>query len=229
MTCPHCKNELPEDSKFCQYCGASFVGDDGTKNEQPTEEKTKGEESKKKEPVKSKKPRVWIAILAVVSVLLAALNGFQYFYVQKNLEQRLTEARSDYSSLWSSYSKVESENKTLQEQADRGKSFLTKLKTAIGSGTYGSNSSHFNVDSYVVLVNKNGTKRISMTAFWNYRGTVSVKSSAPQVATATFDQDSWSNSTTMTIRGWDEPGVARIHFSNDMDKIEFYVLVIVLD
>lgn len=229
MTCPHCKNELPEDSKFCQYCGASFVGDDVTKSEQITEEKTKGEETKKKEPVKSKKPRVWIAVLIVVSVLLAALNGFQYFYVQKNLEQRLTEAKDDYSSLWSSYSKVESENKTLQEQADRGKSFLSKLMIAIAFGSYGSNSSHFNVDSYVVLVNKNGTQRISMTAYWNYRGTVTAKSSAPEIATATFDQDSWTNSTTLTIHGWDEPGVARIHFSNDMDKIEFDVLVIVLD
>ncbi len=229
MTCPHCKNELPEDSKFCQYCGASFVGDDVTKSEQITEEKTKGEETKKKEPVKSKKPRVWIAVLIVVSVLLAALNGFQYFYVQRNLEQSLSTEKAEASSLRSRYQTLQDENKTLQTQVDLYTRVFSQIKVDARGGSYGSTSSHFNVDRYVVCIKTNTSTKITMTANWNYGGTVTSISSAPQVATVTFDQESWSYSTTLTIHGGNKVGASKIHFSNSIDNIEFDVLVIVYD
>ena len=41
MTCPHCKNELPDDSRFCQYCGRT-VGIPM----QPTEESLKKEKKR---------------------------------------------------------------------------------------------------------------------------------------------------------------------------------------
>lgn len=229
MTCPHCKNELPEDSKFCQYCGASFVEEGGTKSEQITEEKTKGEEIKKKEPVKSKKPRVWIAVLIVVSVLLAALNGFQYFYIQRNLEQSLSTEKAETSSLRTRYQKLQEENKTLQTQADLYDGVFSQIKADARGGSFGSTSSHFNVDQYVVCIKKNTSTKITMTANWNYGGTVTTISSAPQVATVTFDQESWSYSTTLTIHGGNKVGASKIHFSNSIDNIEFDVLVIVYD
>ena len=229
MTCPHCKNELPEDSKFCQYCGASFVEENLAKNVPPTEEKPKDVKKEKKDGRYKKRSRAVIVILVIVSILLAALNGFQYFYIQRNLEQSLLTEKAEASSLRSRYQTLQDENKTLQTQVDLYTRVFSQIKVDARGGSYGSTSSHFNVDRYVVCIKTNTSTKITMTANWNYGGTVTSISSAPQVATVTFDQESWSYSTTLTIHGGNKVGASKIHFSNSIDNIEFDVLVIVYD
>lgn len=64
MICPFCKHELPSDSKFCQYCGASLPST-SVHEELPHK-------------VKSKKPKVWLIITVVVIIVLLTTGGFYF-------------------------------------------------------------------------------------------------------------------------------------------------------
>lgn len=64
MICPFCKHELPSDSKFCQYCGAS-LSSTSVHEELPHK-------------VKSTKPKVWLIITVVTLIILLATGGIYF-------------------------------------------------------------------------------------------------------------------------------------------------------
>ena len=64
MICPTCKRELPADSKFCQYCGASLSSLSSPKTSPPKKAK--------------KKPKTGLIILVIALVLVLGLVGAYY-------------------------------------------------------------------------------------------------------------------------------------------------------
>ena len=64
MICPSCKHELPSDSKFCQYCGASL----------PSSSTYVG----LPQQVKNKKPKVWVIITVIALIILVATGGIYF-------------------------------------------------------------------------------------------------------------------------------------------------------
>lgn len=87
MICPNCKNEIDDDSKFCRFCGAEFIGEETVLDIEPESsseniagrnvtihsEMTAGAEKKKKPP-KNKKT-VLIQLLVTLAVLLVILGA----------------------------------------------------------------------------------------------------------------------------------------------------------
>ena len=66
MICPKCKNVLPEDSRFCQYCGATLT---------PVE--LRADQPEKQEKPK-KKVKIWAIVLAAVLILALGFGGVYY-------------------------------------------------------------------------------------------------------------------------------------------------------
>ena len=76
------------------------------------------------------------------------------------------------------------------------------------------------------MVDKSETNRkFTLTANWTNGGTVSVDYSGLS-AFVSFDNDSWTTSTKMTIEPWRE-GVTAVTFSNNVDSKTFKVIIIV--
>ena len=103
MECPKCKHLLPEDSRFCQYCGFTIQqGEILPKIEQTGEEKIKPtlfmwkETNQKDKPTeRRKKPIISIALIVLAGVLLAT-NIVQFCYCFRKtgaLESTIDEQR----------------------------------------------------------------------------------------------------------------------------------------
>lgn len=72
IRCPKCQRELPEDSKFCNYCGKRFL----TSSEKSTKKKV-------------------IAVVAVALAVIIALSGFLVFDKINNKPENDTGKKSD--------------------------------------------------------------------------------------------------------------------------------------
>ena len=112
----------------------------------------------------------------------------------------------------------------LKVPAEEYESICKELKNSnIGYGAY-----NFNVDKSVIVLRKSDTsKKITLTAYWTYGGSVSVSYSNFN-ARLTFDNHNWTYSTTMTVSP-KYTGATVATFSNNVDSNTFKVLIIVTD
>lgn len=234
MICPSCSNEIPDGSKFCSFCGASFEYTPRVVSEpQSSNKKSAGF------------PAVVAIILVVLIVLSGALNVYQYVTLQKkNIE--IVDLNNDIldrdvinSILENNNSKQASEIDALKKAAETDKKTIQSQKTKVDildkiiqTAQYAklsSTSSHFYVDRYVVCMKRNSTQSIKLTANWSAGGTVYADESAPSIAYVTFDDNSWYNSVNMTIHSGSTLGISVVSFRNSIDAIAFDVMVIVYE
>lgn len=126
---------------------------------------------------------------------------------------------------------IQSQEKTISSQKSEITSLLPKannysvIYSALKSGNIGYAASNFNCSQSIILVKKGKTKKISLTANWSKGGEVTLSCSS-NAADIDFDQNSWTYSTKLSIKGL-SPGVSVATFSNDVDSNTFKIIVIV--
>ncbi len=125
------------------------------------------------------------------------------------------------SSLESKISSLEAKVSSLSTKVDN----YTALCSALKNGTIGYAASNFSCTPGIVLVKKGETKKVTLTANWTSGGTVSFTKSS-QAATVSFDTNSWTTSTTLSIKGSSE-GLCVVTFSNNVDSKTFKLIVVV--
>lgn len=83
MNCPNCKKDIPDDSKFCPYCGVEFVGGEEEKVEVTPENNEKTQTPSTEQPkqiseheLKKKSKTIQIIISVVVLVLVCGILVF---------------------------------------------------------------------------------------------------------------------------------------------------------
>ena len=87
---------------------------------------------------------------------------------------------------------------------------------------------NFKSDESVIVVRKNEKDRkFTLTANWPSYGYVDVSYSS-YAATVSFDKDSWSTSTKMTVNPH-SVGATVVTFSNTVNSDTFKILIIVTD
>ena len=87
-------------------------------------------------------------------------------------------------------------------------------------------ASNFRANQSVIVLSKSDkNKKFTLTANWTNGGTVTVKYSGYS-ATLSFDKNSWTTSTEMTVTPWSE-GITIATFSNSVNSKTFKILIIV--
>ena len=95
----------------------------------------------------------------------------------------------------------------------------------LGSNS-GYSSENFKVDRNIILVKKNQTEKLNLTAYWYPNGNVKMSYSPNGIASVSFDNASWETTTPITVKGLKE-GITKVTFENDQDSSRFNILVIV--
>ena len=199
--------------------------------------------------------KLLIAVLVIAVVLSVAGNIGQFFvhsHSASNFESQLEEANkmlvekdatiasykeeisSQAATITSNKNKISSQETTINQQKRQisdlkvKKEYFDEIVSEMRYGNAGYAASNFCASDSVIVVDKNDTScKFTLTANWSYGGTVSVDYSS-SAAWVSFDNNTWSKSTTMTVHPlWE--GITVVTFSNDVDSKTFKVLIIVTD
>ena len=174
----------------------------------------------------------WILVVLATSALVIALYQI-YGLRNQNAEQlaQINTLQEKISDLETTINKqnntINSQKKTianLKPKADNYDDICSSLKYGnIGFAAY-----NFKSDESVIVVRKNEKDRkFTLTANWPSYGYVDVSYSS-YAATVSFDKDSWSTSTKMTVNPH-SVGATVVTFSNTVNSDTFKILIIVTD
>jgi len=247
MECKKCRNTIPDDSKFCPFCGDDI--------EKQREAQTK--EEKKKD--KGKSPRWLVVSLAVLCVVLAGLAVCQSFEVRKEKDTitELTDAYNNQLYEIEKYKETISQKEALVRQSDanavdyrkKWEAAEKKAETAeaknratevniTNAGKYdqieafarkqsiGFSSNKFYTKSPVVLMKKGETKTIAVVDKLGGGHRIYFNSSG--VADVSWVDESWETETHLKIKA-KYTGVSTITITNDYNSEKYGILVIVTD
>lgn len=254
MKCPKCGCALPADSEFCQYCGINILEEERwVQAARTATAETHPITHTEASDIPHKKIKTlggFICILSAVLVVSVALNVIQYLQGQdtmetitlqtsriESLEQETATNKAEIEKLKNEVSAhkgtIIAQKSTISVQKDQISALTKKCDdfTAVcqelSTGNIGYAASNFKTSESVIVVKKNEKNRkFTLTANWSNGGTVNVKYSGSG-AYVSFDNDSWSTSTKMTIEPRSE-GATVVTFSNDVDSKTFKVLIIVV-
>ncbi len=205
---------------------------------------------------KNSRIRKGLSIVLIVAVFLSiAGNIGQYFFYShsiSDIEVRLEKANkiieekeialtsyieeisSKTATIASNKTKIASQETTINQQKKQisdlkvKKDYFDEIVSKMRYGNAGYAASNFCASDSVIIVDKNDTScKFTLTANWANGGTVSVDYSSG-AARVSFDNNSWSKSTSMTVHPYRE-GVTVVTFSNNVDSKTFKVLIIVTD
>ena len=270
MICPKCGMQLPDDSEFCQYCGtkatspveqvtppvvsAAPVQDTIVKSiptvtisENFEGSKNTEQDSADLNPTRKSASKKWIIVavsLAIVVLLSASLNVYQYISARTNVEKiselsgKVNELNSTVDTLNGTIADKESQIKNKNTEITNLKNKVSSMESAVENyetivnavkyDNLGYAASNFQSSESVIVVSQNEkSRKFTLTANWSNGGNVSVDyDSYFPSAYVDFDHNSWTTSTKMTI----EPrhsGVTVVTFSNDVNRQTFDVIIIV--
>jgi ribosomal protein L37E len=186
-----------------------------------------------------------LSIVAIALVcVLAGLNVFQYLAAQKN-QNIITEQTKQINDLTETNKKqsdqIASQEETITSQktqindiADKEVDYHDKaveFKDIIDyakDNAIGYSSENFHANTGIIVMNQNSEKKVGLTAYWENGGNVETDESNYSVAQVKFSEDSWDQSTTVTISSFNQSGVATISFTNIDTLKSFSIIVIVL-
>ncbi len=194
-------------------------------------------------------------VVAICIITLATLNVLQYKRHQEE-EKQLAELKESYSEIYKNYSDQETiiltQKETIEKQSsklsekdkeiaqkdqklktqknqisslEKKADYYTTISSALKYGNIGYAASNFNCSQSIVLVKKGETQKITLTANWNNGGSVTISRST-SAASIDFDQNSWTYSTTLSIKG-NSVGISVVTFSNNVNSQQFKIIVIV--
>lgn len=244
-------NELSpivENYIFCTKCGMQFRGDfcpicgqpaeiipdgyntvdDWTKQTAAPITDTQAEIKQVSIDGKKSKRKFPIVLLAVLLVLSIGFNTVQYTQNLKAQEtintqkQQVEDIKNQVASLNTSLAAKERTIDSLKVKAGYYNDICKELKY----GNLGYASSNFKSSESIIVVGKNERDRkFTLTANWSKGGNVSVSYSGKS-ATVSFDKNSWTTSTKMTVNPLKD-GLTVVTFSNDVNSKTFKLLIIV--
>ena len=181
------------------------------------------------EQTPKKNSNILAIALGVVCVIVLALFIMQLSKTSRLSAQiadesaTITELEESNTELKTQVSELEKNNKALSVKADKYDEIASFLK-----GGYAFNTSqYFNASETIIIMNKNEKNRkFTLTTNWGGSGKLSTESSDSSVAVANFDEESWYNSTQLTLSAAKE-GTAIITITSSNMKSPVKVLVIV--
>lgn len=171
-----------------------------------------------------------VVILSIVLAISIGLNVVQYIQIKDNIsmmstkETRIEELEERAYSLNNAVSKLNEKLSLFENKSG----YFDELCEELSEGNIGYATSSFRASESIILVHENEINRkFTLIANWVNGGMVLVDYSS-MCARVSFDNDSWSTSTTITI----EPryqGITSVTFSNSVDSNEFKVIIIVVE
>lgn len=201
--CKKCGSAIDPNTKKCSGCGKQYFNG---------------------------KKTVPIVLLSVLLIGSIGLNVMQYLQGQEAIETvatqttQIEELEKEVSTQESTISSQKSQIVALEEKGGYFDTICKELST----GNIGYAASNFKASESVIVVDKNETNRkFTLTANWTNGGLVDIDYSG-MAAFVSFDNDSWTTSTKMTIEPWQE-GVTAVTFSNNVDSKTFKILIIVTE
>lgn len=225
--CKLCGGRIDYTSKKCTQCGKQYI---------------------------NLRKLILLVLVGLTALALIGLNLFQYIQ-NRNTTQKTVAAESAIVAREARISELEEEKTSLQKDISQRDSLILTYKTSLSkyqsenaalkkiSGYYddlcdalarddlGYASSNFKSSESIIVVHKNQSDRkFTLTANWSNGGTVETTYSPWLDASAkiSFDSDSWTTSTKITIIPKHE-GVTVVTFSNNVDNKAFSVIIIVVD
>lgn len=211
---------MPDDSVFCQYCGAHIEADtqnclsESVSIDVATPPDLSSQKCSRRRIQNLKVPKFLFPLLSViffVSSIAALIWGIQ---TTSALETQLAQKSA----------KV--------DQLQEATSMYHTLKDALTSGAYGYASNNFRVDEGIVVLDKNDPcKFITLTANFGADVTISTDRTGSG-ADISFTEDEWYGSTTSlrverkTNESCARTLVTKVTFSNSVNKQTFCVLVV---
>ena len=194
-------------TKFCKLCGGQI--DDHTK-------KCSGCGKQYFKGIKFNKFLMTIIVLSAIILISVIINIVQCIEIE-NLTDKV---ESQISTISSQKSRI--------DILDKKSSYYDTICRELSYGNIGYAANNFRVNESVIVVDKNETDRkFTLTANWTNGGNVSVSYSGYS-AKVSFDNDSWTTSTKMTVKPKSE-GITVVKFSNDVDSRTFKMIIIVKD
>lgn len=178
-----------------------------------------------------------LLVCCVLLVLSLSLNGVQYFLGRQSA-QALADQTSELEALEQEVSDlnttVANQKSTILSQTDQVSLFKERaeyfdfLCQELSTGNIGYASEEFRASEGVIVVSlHDNNRKFTLNTLWSGGGTVSTSYSGLG-ATVSFDNDTWSSSTQMTVEPW-RAGVTAVTFSNDANFQSFKVIIIVTD
>lgn len=164
--------------------------------------------------------------IIITSAFLTVFFILSIFLFVKNIAliKQTEEMESTINSLNDEIAEKNDEMKSLQSKANYYDDILKALRT----GSIGRASASFSASDSVILMNKNTTDRkFTLYTTWTEGGgTISVDHAGTS-AVVSFDNNTWYDSTTLTVIPKQE-GITAVTFSNDLNPDTFTVLIIVV-
>ena len=248
MNCPYCGSELPQNSKFCRFCGANVQTAPRPKPTPAPKPKPVPDPAPKPVPQPKPAPKPGTgrspALLIVLAVLLAAalgLNAYQYLQSRKSageLEQELADTTAQLEDVSASYENLAASEESWKEMADayaselegenaKSEAFDALVDFANGHNPGGSSDIFRISEAVVVMKTSDAPRSVLLTTDFNPNSIVrrELDGDAADVA---FTEDKWGSSTPMTITP-KHAGTTIATFSNTNNKQTFTMLVIVFD
>ena len=238
MNCPNCGFLLPDDSKFCQYCG-TVLPDKVPKSDPHHQKHTK--------PASRVRPAA-LALAAVSVLLVCSLVGNLVQYgsaakVQQELEQQLENSNATIAAQESAILELENQLEETETKYQRSEAMLlytkAELKEAqedscnfdlirsfLKKSDAGYASDQFYASTSVLILSMTGgDQTFSLTT--GFSGGTYTYSLSGSSARVSFTEDSWTgNSTTIRVSP-KSSGATYVTFSNNLNSQTFRVLVIV--